>query len=124
MEDEILLMRDVVDNQILDATGRRVTKVAGLEAELRDGKRPVVRALLIGPEPLARRFGARAGKLVERITGGRRTIRIPWSDVTEAGPDVQLRCRAEDTGATHAEDVVRDRIIRFLPSLKRKAKRP
>jgi sporulation protein YlmC with PRC-barrel domain len=119
MRDRILLMRDVADNQIIDARGRRVTKVAGVEAyAARDGSEPVVRCLLVGPEPLARRINGQVAWLVHRFTGGRRTVRIPWSDVADVGPDVCLRVEAHETGATHAEDWVRDHVARFIPGLK------
>src|SRR6185437_871988 len=109
----VLLMRDIVDNQILDADGERVTKVGGVEAEASDdGAEPVICNLLIGPEPLARRVGERTAACVRWLTRGGRTVRIPWSDVTAVGPDVRPRVKASATGATHAEDWVRDHIAR------------
>ena len=120
MEDEILLMRDIVDNQVLDVGGNRVTKVAAVEAEEAEpGARPVLRCLLIGPEPLARRIGGRVAFLAGVLTRRDRTVRIPWHDVIDVGPDVKLSVRAEETGATHAEDWVREHIIKYIPSLKR-----
>ncbi|MBF6599929.1 MAG: hypothetical protein IVW36_05410 [Dehalococcoidia bacterium] len=119
MNDHILLMRDIVDNQILDVRGARVTKVAGVEVELpAAGGEPVVRCLLVGPEPLARRVNGQLGDVARRITGGRRTVRIPWSDVSDVGPDVRLRIEARATGATHAEDWVRAHLARFIVGLK------
>ncbi len=115
MRKELLLMRDVVDCQLLDSEGERVTKVAGAEAESREGARPVIRALLVGPEPLARRIGPRVGRLVERITGGEREVRIAWEHVEDAGPDVHLNVPASATGATHAEDWAREKIIGKIP---------
>jgi sporulation protein YlmC with PRC-barrel domain len=115
MNDVLLLMRDIVDCQLLDSDGERVTKVAGVEAELREGGRPVVRALLVGPEPLARRIGPRTGRLMERITGGNREVRIPWEQVLNAGPDVDLDVPASATGGTRAEDWVREKIIGKIP---------
>ena len=115
MKDKLLLMRDIVDCQLMDSDGERVTKVAGVEAEFREGGRPVVRALLVGPEPLARRTGPRIGRLVEHITGGGREVRIPWEHVLDAGPDVDLGVSASATGATRAEDWVRDNIIGRIP---------
>src|SRR5919205_1215663 len=115
MKRELLLMRDIVDNQILDCDGVRVTKVAGVEAELREGGRPVVRSLLVGPEPLARRVGPRVGRLVGWITGGKRVVRIPWEHIEDAGPDIHLNIVAPATGATHAEDWVRQKIIGRIP---------
>jgi sporulation protein YlmC with PRC-barrel domain len=108
-------MRDLVDNQLVGSEGERITKVAGVEVELREGVRPVVRALLVGPEPLARRIGPRAGRLVQRMTGGQREVRIPWEWVEDTGPDVKLNVPASATGATHAEDWVREKIIDRIP---------
>jgi hypothetical protein len=112
---ELLLMRDLVDCQLLDSDDERITKVAGVETESREGARPVVRALLVGPEPLARRIGPRVGRVVERITGGEREVRILWEHVTEAGPDIHLNLPASATGATHAEDWVREKVIGRIP---------
>lgn len=119
MPDRILVMRDIVDNQILDVHGQRVTKVAGIEAEVPDdGRAPIVRSLLVGPEPLARRVGERTAACVRWLTRGRRTVRIPWDDVVAVGPDVRLRVPAEETGATHAEDWVRAHVARHIPGIK------
>jgi len=108
-------MRDLVDNQLVDSEGERITKVAGVEAELRENTRPVVRALLVGPEPLARRIEPRVGWLVQWITGGRREVRIPWERVDNLSPDVKLNVAASATGATHAEDWIREKIIDRIP---------
>ena len=115
MKKDLLLMRDLVDKQLMDSQGERITKVAGVEAEPREGARPVVRTLLVGPEPLARRIGPRVGRLMERITGGRREVRIRWKWVEHAGPDVKLNVPASATGATHAEDWAREKIIDRIP---------
>src|ERR687886_534274 len=104
-------MRDIVDNQLVGSEGERITKAAGVEVELREGARPVVRALLVGPEPLARRIGPRVGWLVQRITGGGREVRIPWEEVEDVG----LNVPAHRTGATRAEDWVREKIIGRIP---------
>jgi sporulation protein YlmC with PRC-barrel domain len=116
---EILLMRDVVDNQLLDSSDERITKVAGVEAELRGDARPVVTALLVGPGPLARRIGPRIGRLAERIIGGGREVRIPWQHVRKVGPDVRLNVPAGATSATRAEDWVREKIIGKMPGSSR-----
>ena len=115
MKRKLLLMRDIVDNQLVGSEGERITKAAGVEVELREGARPVVRALLVGPEPLARRIGPRVGWLVQRITGGGREVRIPWEEVEDVGADIELNIPAHRTGATHAEDWVREKIIGRIP---------
>lgn len=108
-------MRHVLDAQLLDAEGERMTKVDGVEVELRDGLRPLVQCLLIGPEPLARRVGPRIGWMVEWITGGRKEMRIPWEDVKNIGADICLRMTADDDGATRAKTSLGEKVIRKLP---------
>ena len=115
MKRKLLLMRDIVDNQLVGSDGERVTKVAGVEAEPREGGRPVVRALLVGPESLARRVGPRVGQLIGWITGGKMEVRIPWEHVADTGPDVDLDIPASATEATYAEDWVRQKIIGRIP---------
>lgn len=115
MNRELLLMRDIVDNQLLDVNGERVTKVAGVEVELREGSRPVVKNLLVGTGPLVRRLSPRIDELIQRITGGPREVCIPWGWAREVGPDVKLGVTGADSGATGAEDWVRERIIKYIP---------
>ncbi len=115
MQKRLLLMRDLVDNQIVDREEERVTKVAGVEVHIPEGERPVVICLLIGPEPLARRIHPWIGMLVSALTPGNRTVRIPWERVVKAGPIVQVDMTARETGGTRAEDWVRDKIIRWIP---------
>jgi sporulation protein YlmC with PRC-barrel domain len=111
----LLLMRELVDNQLLDSQGERLTKVAGVEAELREGSRPVVRALLVGPEPLGRRIGPRIGRIAARIKRVKKEIRIPWQDIKDIGADIQLNVLAYRSDATRAEDWVREKIICKIP---------
>jgi hypothetical protein len=63
-------MRELVDNQLLDSQGERLTKVAGVEAELREGSRPVVRALLVGPNLSDAGLGRESGawRRVSRVS--------------------------------------------------------
>ncbi len=111
-------MRDLVDNQLLDVQGKRLTKVGGVEAECREGTRPIVRALLVGPEPLARRLGPWIARMVERLRGTGKEIRIPWKHVQEVGADVRLRVPGHYTGANRLEEWVSNKIIAKLPGLR------
>ncbi len=115
MKPEVFLMNDIVDNQLLDSEMHRVTKVAGVEVALREGQRPRVDALLIGPVTTASRIQPALGRLVQRITGGRRDRRIDWSRVIEVGADVCLDVSADSIGAGGLEDWVASHIIKKVP---------
>jgi sporulation protein YlmC with PRC-barrel domain len=115
MKEHLLLMRHLLDVQLVDAEGERITKVDGVEVELRDGSRPAVSCLLIGPEPLARRVGPRIGRIIERITGGRQEVRIPWEDVQEIGANIRLRAPAHFNSAVRAQTSLAEEIVRKIP---------
>ena len=105
------LVRDVLDKQVVDRNGREMGRVDAIVLEARPGKPPLVRAIEIGPEVLARRLHPALGGLavtIEEILGvaDRRPIRIPFTQV-----DVRARVVADvtvgETGAGNVENRVR-----------------
>lgn len=86
-EDELLLMRDVVDTQIVDVAGRRLVRAADVELE-RQGGRLLMVGVDIGGGSLLRRLGLR--RLARRLP----SRSVPWSELYAASPTahtVQLR---------------------------------
>jgi hypothetical protein len=79
--DELRLMRDIVDTQIVDVSGRRVVRVADVELERRDGDLFVV-GVDVGLASLVRRLGLRP--LARRL----RVRSVSWSQLypASAGP--------------------------------------
>jgi len=86
-EDELRLMRDIVDTQIVDVTGRRFVRVADVELERRGGEL-LVAGVDVGAAALIRRLGLR--RLARRLPGRS----VPWADLYAASPAahaIQLR---------------------------------
>jgi CBS domain-containing protein len=97
--DALRLMRDVVDTQIVDVSGRRFRRVADVELE-RSGHELVVAGVDVGSASILRRLGLRA--LARRFRGRS----VPWRDIYVASP------------AAHALQlrVDRDRVERLGPA--------
>jgi CBS domain-containing protein len=90
-EDELLLLRDLVDTQIVDVAGRRVIRAGDVDLERQDGQL-VVAGVDVGGKPLLRRLGLR--RLARRFS----SRSLPWSDLYAASPaahTVQLRVDRE-----------------------------
>jgi sporulation protein YlmC with PRC-barrel domain len=84
--DELLLARDVLDTQIFDFGGRRLTRVADIELVWRDRELRVV-GVDIGAAPLLRRLGL--GVFARRAA----VKLIPWNELhltSVRGHEVQL----------------------------------
>ena len=116
----ILLVRDVLDNQLLDATGENAGKVDGIALELRDGQPPRVAFLEVGPVTLARRLNHRLGAWVARIDAhlgiGRGTpIRIPVSRVTLDEPSLRVDLAVNKSPIMAFEKWLRATIVRRIP---------
>lgn len=86
-EDELLLLRDLVDSQIVDVAGRRLVRAGDVDLERQDGQL-VVAGVDVGGRPLLRRLGLR--RLARRFS----SRSLPWSHLYAAAPGahtVQLR---------------------------------
>jgi hypothetical protein len=86
-EDELLLMRDLVDTQIVDVTGRRLVRAGDVELGRKDGQL-VVAGVDVGASSLLRRLGLR--RLARRFS----SRSLPWSELyaaSSAAHKVQLR---------------------------------
>jgi hypothetical protein len=116
----LLLVRDVLDKQLLDRTGRECGKVDGLILVTSSGEPPAVAFIECGAPTLARRIGRRAAKLVTWIArkiGPRRgeVVRIPWDAVEKIDVAVELSFTAEDTPIDAGETWSRERVIAHIP---------
>lgn len=97
-DDELLLVRDVLDTQVVDIDGRRLARVTDIALEPRDDGRMIVAGVDVGFARMFDRMGLRR-------TGARRDDRfIDWKDLHLAfgrGHDVQL---AAPKSAVHRLD--------------------
>jgi hypothetical protein len=96
------LVRDLLDNQVLDVQGRRMGKVDGIVLVLRQGRPPRVDAIELGMPTLLSRLSERLGRWTAHIeqrwgiTDGR-PVRIPLKKITGIGIDVRVDVDADRT---------------------------
>ena len=89
--DELLLLRDLVDTQIVDVAGRRLVRAGDVDLERQDDQL-VVAGVDVGGGPLLRRLGLR--RLARRFS----SRSLPWSELYAASPaahTLQLRVDRE-----------------------------
>ncbi|RUV45846.1 MAG: hypothetical protein EOQ55_31200 [Mesorhizobium sp.] len=115
------LLRDILDKQVVDREQVKIGKVDGLVAELRQGKPPRVVAVELGVIALARRLGARPGRLTARLAArlsGKqqaRPHRIAWTKVRDIGVDIEFDIDVRRTKILAWQSWLRDRIVGRIP---------
>ena len=121
----MLLIRDVLDKQMVDRDGHKLGKVDGAVLELRDDGPPRLVYLEAGATTLARRLGRWPGRLARNLAqrwGGPHTeaYRIPWTRVRKVGIDIGVDVQREETRVDVLEDWLRIHIVEHLPGGKPK----
>lgn len=116
----ICLVRDILDNQLLDTTNQNTGKVDGIVLELRAGEPARVRYIEVGPITLARRLNHRLGDWVARLDArfgkGRGVpIRIPISRVILDSPSLRIDLSANSTPLMAFEHWLRDTVVKRIP---------
>jgi hypothetical protein len=114
------LIRDVLDDQLVDRSQRKIGKVDGLIIVVRQGKPPRLAYIEVGASTLGHRVHTRLGKLVEKLGhkwGLRRgePFRIPWSKVLKTGIDVQVDLEADETPIMKWEKWLNEKIVKRIP---------
>ena|SRR5689334_16266865 len=114
------LIKDVLDNQVVDQQDRKMGKVDGIVIEWRADGPPRLLYIEIGPAPLAARLHPRLGAWVAarlRRFGPARgePARIPWASVQDTGINVKLNRDADTTTALAWENWLREHIVRRIP---------
>jgi hypothetical protein len=116
----VLLVAEVLDNQLIDATDQPAGRVDGIVLELRDGRPPKVVFIEVGPITLLERFSRRLARWYARIDarfgpGRGQPIRIPFTRVTLDEPSLRLDLKAESTPIFAVEDRLRETIVSRIP---------
>jgi hypothetical protein len=88
----INLVRDLLDQLLVDRHDRYIGRVDGIVLELRKDRPPKVTALEIGIATAAHRIHPRAGRLVARLAArlDAEPVRLPLSTIRERGVDLHL----------------------------------
>lgn len=114
------LIRDVLDQQIIDCNQKKAGKVDGIALEIRDNEPPRVAYLDVGSEPRARRLSRRLERLVRRLrerihTEPSKPFQIPWADVDKVHISVNLKVDAREYSCFRVENWLREHIISRIP---------
>lgn len=114
------LVRDVLDEQLVDRAGRRIGKADGLVMELREGAPPRIIAIEVGSATLGYRLHPALGRWLERFNrwmrmpgGGR--IRLPFQGLDIRATEIEVPIDGEAAGLFGWEDWVRRHLVRWLP---------
>lgn len=113
--DTHLVMRDLMDQQIVTADDRSIARVADIEAEWRHDGRLYLTGLDIGPQALARRVSGSLAPIARFLLRGRWEHTIPMDEVSEVTLDVYLRHGSDYYETGKADQWVVDHILRFIP---------
>ena len=116
----MLLVRDVLDKQMLDRDGEKMGKVDGLVLLVGEDGPPRVAYLEAGAPTLARRLGPGIGRWASRLAvkwGGAHpeSWRIPWTKVREVTLDVRIDVKSDETRVNVVEDWLRVHVVEHLP---------
>lgn len=114
------LIKDVLDNQLVDRKDRKIGKVDGIVVELRDGLPPRLLRIEVGPSTVAARLHPRFGAWVAARLRRWDKIRtepstIPWGAIREIGINVKLDRDAAMTTLPAWENWLSKHIIRRIP---------
>jgi hypothetical protein len=116
----MLLMRDLLDNQMVDRDKRKIGKVDGIVLQCPKGKPPRVAWLEQGAVTLARRIGPRWERLAETVSrrlGVRKEpcFRIRWEKVLEVKLEVVVDIDGRKSPAWAWEHWLRVHLAERLP---------
>jgi sporulation protein YlmC with PRC-barrel domain len=117
---EMHLIRDVLDDQLLDRKKRKIGKVDGIVVVLRKDKPPRVAYIEVGMSTLAHRIHPRLGRWAERLGkkwGIRhgKPYRIPWSKVKDIGIDTIVDLEADETPLLDGEKWLNKHFVGRIP---------
>jgi hypothetical protein len=114
------LVRELLDNQLVDRDKLNLGKIDGIAIHVTQGKQPRVTHLESGALILARRLGPRWERVVAFMTrhfGVRKNavFRVPWSKVTKTGIDIHIDIDGVRSDAFAWEHWLDDHFIGRLP---------
>jgi hypothetical protein len=120
LEGDVELVRDVLDQQIVDGNGRPAGRVDGIVLDVRNDQPPRVVAIMVGPVVLGERLHATVGRWIEAVQHGfgaeTRSTAIPWSDIQFLADRMTVQV-TDDAPASALENRLR-RWMRRVPGRK------
>jgi len=117
----MLLVRDVLDKQMVDRQQNRMGKVDGIVLSLSDGEPPKVVFIEIGSLTLARRLGRRPYQWLLRLRqlagaeDAARVFRVPWVKVKDVGLDIEVDIDWHETPLKQCQDWLKRHVVKWIP---------
>jgi hypothetical protein len=113
------VVRDVLDELVVDRNGHEMGRVDGIVLEQRAGQPPRLGAILIGPAALGYRIHPRLGRVVKAIeerfgVSRGRPVQIPFDKVEIDDRKLKALLTIEETAADVVEQWLR-RWVRAVP---------
>ena len=114
-EEQLLVMRDIMDSQLETHDKRDIGRVADIEAEWRDDGKLVLTNIVTGPEALTGRVASHLRPIARFLLRGHFEHRIPLGDVENFGPTLHLCKKAKDYSVGQSDQWIVDHILRWIP---------
>ncbi|WP_434733965.1 hypothetical protein NL154_09730 [Rhizobium sp. YTUHZ044] len=117
----MLLIRDVLDKQMVDKEQNRIGKADGVVLSLSDGDAPKVAFIEMGGVTLSRRMGRRPHRFLlwlYRAAGKDDNItafRVPWAKVRDVGIDIEVNVDRRETPLEQCQDWLKRHIVMWIP---------
>jgi sporulation protein YlmC with PRC-barrel domain len=117
----MLLVRDLLDKQLIDRDGKKLGKVDGVVIQISDAtKRPRITHVELGSIVLARRIGSRFGRFWEAIAIGiggdsAKPFRISYQKLQLRTIDIQVALARKDTPVDNWQSWLRSHLIARIP---------
>jgi hypothetical protein len=112
------VVRDVLDQAVVDRNGREMGRADGIVLALPDGQPPRMEAILIGPIALGCRLHPRIGRLVRALErrlglGPGRPVRVKFGDIDTVDDKIRTRLAIGETDAEAVERRLRAWVVRL-----------
>ncbi|MBB2793826.1 UNVERIFIED_ORG: sporulation protein YlmC with PRC-barrel domain [Rhizobium esperanzae] len=117
----MLLIRDVLDKQMVDQEQNRIGKADGVVLSLSDGDPPRVAFIEMGSVTLSRRLGRWPHRFVlwlyraAGIDDRAEVFRVPWAKVRDVGIDIEVDVDRRETPLERCQDWLRRHVISWIP---------
>lgn len=116
----VRLVRDILDNQLLDVTNQNAGKVDGIVLEMRPGEPTRVHYVEVGPITLFRRLNRRLGDWFARLDahfgqGRGAPIRIPISRLILDSPSLRIDLAVDKLPIMALERWLSEHVVARIP---------
>jgi hypothetical protein len=118
LEADVDVVRDVLDQSVIDRNGREMGRVDGILIEQQPNQPVHLTAVLIGPAALGDRLHPAVGRAVRRIEKSfgvdeNRPARVAFADIDEIETKIRLRLTISETAVAAVEQRLRSWLLRL-----------